>query len=489
MPSRPFPSPLGSLSPFPRRLGLALLDARQSLASATWVNEGNGVFSTQINLADPHTPGGTGSNTTYFGVWHGSEFLDWIVGGADIAANLSTLAAEEAGFAVNVSGSTEQDIRSDASTTGPFDLFVKLPGGGDPTGQALFCSDKASHGFFNGQTVRKARMIGAFSKDSLGVSDYGDPATFVDCEVIGAGGHAWVGPALLTRHAAIGEPRSGMFDAAHGRASGAAVNFYSPQFNSDMGLTIDGLTAKNFAKAVYAHGSGNQCYRKVFVSGLVTIDNCRSGFDEDAVGAGLLPVYSAGILSDAELRVTAIDNMFKCAGVWEFLGGGRIDTTANPVTNTTNLVTFAGANSHLTLKDTVIAGGAANSLSYKNQLCVRSTGSVFNAPTLVLDNVRDESDNDKRFLWVRWPSDVTVEQSHLVLKGGTVLKDLADQAGRTNFPASITVEAGCTFGFGNRTGPELEAALTAAGVPHYISRDTTIVGVDGLVLSAPGWSH
>lgn len=484
---RDLPSPFGVPSPFPRLAGLTLIDARQSLASATWSNEGSGVFSTQINLTDPHTSGGTGENTTFFGVWLGSQLAKWVVGGADIAANVASLAGEEFGFAVNVAGSAQPDIRFDAATTGPFDLYVKLPGGVDPSGQRLLCSDKAAAGQFDGHTVRNKRVVGPFSKDTWGVSDYTMPATFENCEVIDAGGHGWVGPAHFRNHTAIGAPRSGMAGADVGRAAGAGINLFSPVFNSDMVLTIHNVTVKDFHKGIYAHGSGNQCYRKLRISGVVEIENCRGGIDSDGVGAGLLPIYSEGLECTAELRIKQVDNTFECGGHWGFTGGGRIEVTSAPISQTTNLVTFVGADSHLTLKDTDIVGGANNVPGYSNVLCARSTGAQFNAPTLVLDNVRDESENAKRFLWMRYPYDATAEKSNLVLKGGTVLKDLADQAGRTNFPASIIVEAGCTFGFGNRTGPELEAALTAAGVPHSIDHDTTIVGVDGSVLSAPGW--
>lgn len=467
------------------------VDARQNLSGKTWTDQGSGVFKTSITLSDVTVAGGVGSSTTNFGVWFGELFGTWQVGGADIAANLTALAATSGvlAFAVNKTGSTTQDIRSDTASTGPFDLYVKMPDGLTPQGRDVLCSDKSTVGTFDSRTLIGVELIGSFGKDSSGVSSFATIVNLADCVARDFGEHGWVGPANLTRHTAIGKSRPGAAGATRGQSAGAGVNFYTNTYNSTRTLTVNGLSVQNTAKGLYCHGSGNQGYKSLVISGApVVFQNVRTGFDCDTAGAGLLPMFVDGIFCTARVEMSGgIDAGWECDGNWRFTGGGSVVLTSTPYANTTVLVNMYGDQSYMELKDYTFECLKANDVSFKNQLCNRATSNSFATPTLILDNCQDISVVANRLLWVRGASPATSEQTHLILKGGTQLWDLADAASRINFPASLTVEAGCQFGWGDRTGPQIEAALTTAGVPFSISGQTTIVGLSGTVKSSPGW--
>jgi hypothetical protein len=138
------------------------------------------------------------------------------------------------------------------------------------------------------------------------------------------------------------------------------------------------------------------------------------------------------------------------------------------------------------LKNTFIKGMKANSFSFRNTLYGQSSSLASSPRTLVLDNVVDLSDRPNRLLGPRNTS--AQEAVNLVFTGRTKLQNLAFDASHTgDWPASLTVDAGCTFGWGNLTGPQIRDALDALSIPNNISNQTTILNIDGTVASAPGW--
>lgn len=469
----------------------AVLDSRQSLRGNTWTDEGDGVYRTQITLASPSVSGGLGSNTTNFAVWFGDLFAQWIVGGADIAANIATLKAWNHGslaFAINVTGSTQQDIRSAPSTTGPFDLYVKMPDATTPEGRGLKCSNSAAVIQAPGsQTFRGIKFIGGFGKDHVSFS-HTNVSDLIDCEMVDFGEHGFVGPANLERYKARGRARPGAtIGSAKGQSAGAGVNLYTSAFQPEVVLNINGADISDVDKGIYCHGSGNQGYRRLDVAGgTIRIKNARQAVWVDPVPTSLLPMFTDGIRCSAPLFMDDVEFGFGVDGWWEFTGGGLITLSGTPATNACTLASLRGASSYLLLKDFEVQGRAPNSLSFRNNLYVKSSTTGFPAPTVVLDNVRDTSARPNRLVGPR--STPNAESVHLVLRGNTQLQNLAVDAGHNDdWPASLTVEAGCTFGWGNRTGPDIVSALNALSIPNNISNQTTILNIDGSVASSPGW--
>lgn len=467
-----------------------IMDARQSLAGKTWTLDSGTIWKTTITLASNSVAGGVGSNTTNFGVWSvNDEFAEWMVGGADIAANLTALQALSGlGFAVNRTGSTVQDIRSDTPGTG-FDLFVKLADGGDPNGLNLKCSYRSAAGSFNGGEVRNCVLLGGFGKDSVGVaadSYGGNVITLRDVTVLDFGEHGWVGPCnVVGTYTARGRPRKGVSTYAKGRAAGAGLNIFTNTYVSTRDLSFQNLDIADCANGFYGHGSGNRGYRDVTVSGTVTLDNVTNGIQMD-VATGTVS-FVAGTLTINSIQATDIDQAFAVDGNW-IVNGGSVAFDPDPLNPAQQrLVSFVGTAPTCLLKNLsanftlVVQAGKARILVGRN------TDNTHTTPILTLDTCTDISAAGKKGHLQRGGTGNIQSKTDLRVINGSDIGDLMDQATGTNYPAALTVDAGGTFGMGDRTGSQIETALTGASVPFTISHNTTVVNRAGTITSNPGW--
>lgn len=467
-----------------------ILDARQNLSGKTWTLQSGNVWKTTVTLGQTTVSGGTTANSTYYGLWLDEDFLVWHVGGADIAANLAAVDADPGSFAINRTGSTVQDPRGDTASTN-YDVFVHMPDSADPNGAALLITNYSAASTLQGGTNVGITFKGAWGKDSLGVAAYnGAVPTFESCRFEDFGCHGYVGPCNLTDHYSSGMARPGYAGYSRNRSAGGAVNMFTDTALATTVLTFDGLDLSNANQGLYAHSSGTTTgiYKRWDITGSpFLIDNVTAGIQIDTPAATRLPMIIEGIQCTAPIAWTNLDQGFIVDSAWSFTGGGSITFSANPLSNATTLANFVGTAPSLTLKDTTIQNLLVPfPFSTVYNICYRVSDATHTAPTLTLDNVQDISLTDRKFKLPRSAGQI-YHRCNIVLINGTVVGDLMDQATGTNYPESLTVGAGCTFGMGDRTGPQIEAALTAAGITYSISHNTTIVNRAGAVLSSPGW--
>ncbi|KQX18156.1 MULTISPECIES: hypothetical protein [unclassified Sphingomonas] len=466
-----------------------IFDARQNLSGKTWTLDSGNVWKTTVTLPAAIVAGGTTANSTYFGVWLDEAFLVWHVGGADIAANIAAVEADPGSFAINRSGSTAQDPRGDTAATG-YDLYVQMPDSSDPNGATLLITSYSAVATLQGGHHVGITFKGAWGKDSLGLVAYsGTVPKFEHCSFEDFGCHGYVGPCNLIDHYSSGAARPGYTGYSRNRSAGAAINRFTDTALATTVLTADGLNLSNANQGLYAHSSGTTTgiYKRWDISGApFVIDNVTAGIQVDTPSATRLPMIIDGIQCTAPLAWTNVDQGFVVDSAWSFTGGGSITFSANPVSNATTLVNFVGTAPSLTLKDMTIENLLVPiPFSTVYNLGFRTADASHSAPTLTLDNVQDISPADRMFYLPRTAGQI-YHKINIVLINGSVAK-LMDQAAGTNYPESLTVGAGCTFSMGDRSGPEIESALTGAGITHSISHNTTIVNRAGAVLSSPGW--
>jgi len=461
--------------------GNAKLDCRQIIGGLTWTFTG-GVWKTTVTFRNSTTAGGLSANTTFYGLWHNEEWVQWQVGGADIAANIANVVATENSWTIHKTGSTNQDPRSDSGTS--FDVYVRLSGDTDPNSEDLRIADV--NAFFIGSELifDGIDFIGANSKDSIGGGG-SQTATLRNCTHIDFGQHGSVGYLNYFDYTASGKSRPGYGNATVYNRTGGGINLFTGSYYSTGDVRLHNVDLENATIAIYGHGSGNQGYRSIIITGTLRIANSSIGINFDVTnGVTRVPFINNGIECSAAIYISGVTKAFIVDSDWSFFGGGMVSLGPNVVSGTVvRLVEFIGTESIFRLKDTTIENTYPISIGRAAFLYTRTSGLTHTTPLLELDNVQDISVNTNRFMI----NSNDERLAHLILKNGTVLKNLHSATGQTHYPAELTVEAGCTFGLGNRTGPEIESALTSASVPHSISHDTTIVALDNSVLSSPGW--
>jgi len=476
---------LGNYSGTPARL-----DLRQSLSGLTWTLDSGSVWKTTVTFTDQAGGNGTDVNSTYFGLWLTNTFLDWMVGGADIAENISDCEAEPGSFTIHKTGSTEEDPRTPGENSTSFDVYVHLPDGSNPNGKDLLIASRDRYPSFQGGTHKNIEFVGAWGKDAIGVASYsGAVPTFDGCRHLDFGCHGYVGPGHFRNHYARGKGRPGMTGYANGRSAGAAINCYTSSFLSTTTLAFHNLDLNDATNGLYAHGSNNRGYKQWLITGIFKARNCGAAIQVDVPNTTTRESFLVdGIECSGYLDIEGSGTAFICDATWRFTGGGVVSVGNASGGSSVTLVNFVGTTGYLLLKDATVESILTHvPFTTRHNLVNRTANASHSAPTLELDNVQDVSATTDQKLKLPRSTGTIIHEVHLILKNGTILGSLMDQASGTNYPESLTVGAGCTFGLGDRTGPEIEAAMTAAGKAHSISHNTTIVNRAGAILSNPGW--
>lgn len=467
--------------------GKATLDARQHLQSATWTPRAGttNCWETTVTFRETTTNNGVLSNSWTYRLWFpGNVHGTWKVGGADIAANVTAVDAEAGSYTVYKSGSTVQDPRSD--TNGTLYVFVvHMPDGSDPNTKDLSVSDRGLvWSFGNGNLIKDIILRGGAGKDFSHSSGYPFP-TFQDTERYDCNQHGHVGPCrVLGTYKAVGNPPPGVAKTiSAGRCDGGGLNIYSITDLSAYDISIGTLDVTNFSAALYGHGSGNLLYRNVDVE-QITATNCGAVVQFDVInGTNRTPVIT-GTVTVGNVEATQAAYLINAGGTY-IINGGHVEFSDDLDDVQQTVARFNGTADVVTLRNVTWRFQYAISVTWKNYLYNRVASLSHTTPILTLDGCTDLSAAGKKGCGAR--SAAYASTVDLSLINNTSVGNIMDQAAGTNYPAQWTMEAGTRSGMGDRTGPQIETALTGAGIPFTISGQTTIVNLADSVLSSPGW--
>lgn len=476
----------------------AVLDARQALNGVTWTARPGTTNCWEAVVVGRATTANNGVNSaswTYH-LWFPNDVHGvWKVGGADIAANVAAVDGQAGAYTVHREGSLVQDPRSDSNAT-TYRWIIRMPDSSNPNGKDIWISDRsAAWASANGLALRDMIQYGASGKD-FASSPYSFPFAVLDgVERRDVNQHGHVGPAHVRRtFKAVGYAIPGTTTGdGSGRANGGGYNIFSANDLTSRDIDIDTLDLTNFLQGLYGHGSGNKLYRNVNVR-RIKANNVRSVVQFDAAGGQAVVV---GTLDIGRIEATNVKDMLSVAVNKTIVRGGHIDFAGInpfnglPVNQPTLVLTNNTDANEVILEDLTWNFPLARSLTQQNNIYYRNTsvGGGNQTPVIRMRNCRDLSPAANKGTAFRSGTNTWVVI--LRLEAGTQIGSIQDQGSGTNYPAGLFVEAGCAFGMGNRTGPEIETALTGAGlvngVDFNISGQTTIVGLDGLVKSQPGW--
>lgn len=490
-----------------------IVDGRKDLSGETWAAVGGrpGVYSLNVTLADGITTGGTNASSSHFAMYLlgpnknvgdiVGERLTWQVGGASISDNLDAVeAATVSSFTVHAQGQTDEDPRDGSYTGTDVTFYVRLldddGNAVDPNGENL-CVPHMERVFAStGCDVVGIDFIGNLWKDLVTSNSYGSGAStrfnnWIDVRGYESAGHFIVGPANIYGYLeAHGRP---IDESANTFSGGAAVVAYT---TNDYSATHDlfvgaRMKVTNMQKGHYAHGSGNDLYRSlIWLPGSgIEIDNCSTVFHYDATVAPVIVTRNVQATNAQQLAIMG------GSGRWDHYEDER-GKFSGYLTGSGGWAALAVLTGDFTMRlrniDFDFPGGTSGS-NRRNHLIARSnTGSD---PTIIFDGCRDVTDISvtSGSEWVRKGifrratlGGIDAAKVNLVLVN-TQLGDLCELVDGTNYPASLTVDADSTFGMGSRTGGEVETALTGAGITYSIDHDSTVVALNGQVLSAPGW--
>lgn len=483
-----------------------VIDARQSLAGAVWTLNSGAIWTTTVTFRDATTAGGVNAtNTTYFALADCTAdpigtLLRWQVGAASIAANIAAMTAGS--WTVHRTGSSQQDPRTSGESSTNFTVYVWLADSSNPNGKDLRIADQGGVLNVAGNALTNVRLVGAWGKDSVGTTDNltGPDNQFTDCEHWHYGCHAYVGRGQFTRWAATGYARPGMTSggSAISVTPGGAPDLYAAAYR-DVVLTLTDLTVSNTLLPVYGHGTGtNQGWRQVVLTGTLTITTTGgTAVRFDRLTSRAAFVANGVDASACQVIATGLNTGFVVDGPGWVVGTDSAQSSLafqNSPTNARNsLVNLDGSAAGFKLVNCAISSAYANGSQFTsagNLLYGRGSASGDPVPTLELSNVVDSQAVSGGTYANRFTMPRTADPArlvNLVLSNGTQLGDLHRATTDAIWPASLTVGAGCRFGFGGRTGPQIVAALNAAGITNSISNQTTIVGLTGQTLSSPGW--
>lgn len=471
----------------------ATIDARIDLSGLAWTLHsiaGNGAatYKTIATVAEAPTQlNGATANSFHLMLWGPSgELMTWVVGGASVSANITAMATTPGdSFTARRFGGSNQDPRLETvSSETRYEIWAHLSDNTDPTGQAIKMTGSNLVVNASGGPYKNLRFIGNYGKDGNKFSAPADApagtiATIEDVDILDVPAHGQVGPVngagviTITGRSIAGSGLS--------FSSGGAINVFTNIDALDQDLTFQTVDATDCGFAFYGHpSSASGGYRSVTIASLNAL-RCQYGiaFDPRSDSTPFVSTCTVGAVDFEK-----IERAFTADGDLT-VGGGTIVFAGNDVVGMHSalriLTNFRRGGKTFTLRNltwdfNVPSGGFG---VYILALC----GSYAEQPTLVLDNCVDASPAARKAHMY----DPNAGQPHIEITGGSILGDLLTSPSQTALPASLTVTAGCTFGFGNRTGPDIESYLTAQGIPHSISHDTTIVNRSGTVLSSPGW--
>lgn len=473
---------------------MAVLDARQDISSLTWVQDGStGCWETiATHRFLPVTAANITQNTS---VWSLSrdysiyrrDWYDWYTGDVSIAANKAAVQAADSGFTAWPNGTTSPEPRI-ATAQLTYKYYFKPGDGLDPNTLDLFINDISVVEIF-GQDSSNLEVIGSMWKDNTQTPLLTTPVKKLTnhyrprCNQ-----HANVGPVEISGYF-HGIAQSAPGYNTNGRAVGGCVNMF-PGGMPTVDIHHDVIIAENFGiSALYCHsGDGTQpFFRNVTVEKIIGI-NCATlaafGYRTVAGIPGSTTILGEFILNSfwaTEHGTTVIIP----GAAYNLIQNGYVEFSTNPLDTQTGItdLTFCPRSATVEIKDsTFLMPGTDRTTRFCSIGTQCQWSNPVDYPTVILDNVRDIS--DPRAGIVLWSTFSTPDYFHLTIKGGSVLGDLSPNG--NGYPrGTFTVEAGCTFGLGNRTRAEIRTFLDSVSVDHNIDDDTTIVNEYGVIIDYP----
>ena len=479
------------------------IDTRQDLSGHTWSNISGNVWSADVvfrhdvfGLSGPYTTGGTelgDYNTAMHGVWLDFEFFDWKVGSATIAANVAEVQNNPKSFTVHVKGSTQPDPRDGNKPAGTeYTYYVHLPDGSNPNGKNMRIADQQPIAFDKQTQMSGIRFIGNNGKDANAMFSAESMKSFIDCEVIDFGGHASVGPSEWHGCTIKGRARTGMSKYEYNQAFSGINLFYGAMFPRD--ICLSNLNIENCQWAIFGHGGGtpNEGFPRVRIEGIVNLINCGR-FIEFNTTANNQPNNSfvREVICDAYLNMTEMHiGICRSQGIRRFDGGGSLtmaETTYSPRPNIAQV--FDGSDTRF--RNFTFRGPGNPGAERQWLFDAFRTSDLALLPVLEFDNCDDLGWNtESRFIAPPGLSVFNKAQCHVKLTNQTRFGNLTGTGQSQTapvLPTQFTATAGCQFGFGSLTGPEIDALFATQGKTANISGQTHIVANDGTTISSPGW--
>ena len=364
---------------------------------------------------------------------------------------------------------------------------MNMPDASNPNTKNVKIIDQQGYCFDDDVFVSGIRFTGNASKDMISLFNSTGTKVFQNCEFTGYGCHGHVGPAEFHGCKFSGNARKGMALGGSADQTFSGINlFYAAVYPRE--LTLSDLEIENAIFGIYGHGvtPATDGYPKVTINGLYKARNIGLGVNW-GFKVNITQVNAYCDFRDVGISAFATFSPFTYCD-----GGGFIQMKKLILSGGRAQLVDLGNGNYVRLKNyifqagnTVDAGGFTQTFRLWDAVSATDTA---NPPTLELDGCIDVGwKTSARFVLNDGSSAFFSLNAKLVLSGGTILGNLSTTASQTNFPKRLDVGAGCQFGFGDRTGPQIEAALTAAGIPFSISGQTTIVNRDGSIASNPGW--
>lgn len=473
--------------------GKAVIEGTADLSGETWTDNGNDVWYCDYTREEISKPGAiTGSNVTLPQAFYENTALAWVRGNGSQAANITALESEESGFCyVSQTGSAEDILAATATTD--VRIYVKLPGGIDPNGEDVRASTRSKATNFGAYRYNDLIFRGGDSKDLTGVGVYTEFPQMDNVEGQNAGEHIFVGlPRIRGRLKARGAIYTGRSGASLGRATVNAVTVYSNTDNGNYDCYIDYIDAENIIYAMFGHGV--QSFRNLDIGRIraINLQNIISSLLADGTRN---PIFT-GTFTIGEMYGRNIDQALDVAGNMVVSGVDVVfeDTPLDPTRQ--QLLVLQGTAPEITISGKCVftlALGAGKA----RYLLRRNTDGTHTAPLVIFDAFTDESAAGYKG---RNSRGGVTNENRIVIRNNSTLGDMMDQGAGTNWPSSFYLGPGCTSGFGDRTGPDCDTALAAAGLVEdealalagtegyfYLDPQSTIVDRSDNVLSAPGW--
>ena len=471
--------------------GRVVLDSRSSI-SESWTLVNGTTWKTNIVHRTPTTNNGARSNTNNYSLWEGEELINWLSPKDNtISENIALVNATPNSFTVHQTDSEISDPRFDTNDV-DYTYYVNLADGTNPNDANIKVTDLSSNGKFIGGHYSDLVLYGAGRKDNIhtNISPEGEIPTFKDSWWKDSAEHGSVGPMNIegthkvTGRTFIGDPK---FEKLGRSLSG--INLYTPTFYPDVELSMENLQIENTHNALYGHGSGNQGYKSLEID-FFEAQNVGSAIKFNVADRTSKKPFITDDVTIHRVEFQDVDEAFHVDGDWAVNGGSielsDSDNLMNP--NMSKLVAFTGTEPSLTLKDVEFSFEMTPRVGRQALLATRGSDGSHTTPILILDNSHDVSPTPQhKGKLARRGDESFASKIDIRLINGSTVGSLIDKPFGTNFPAALTVEAGSTFGLGDRTGQQIIDDLSAAGVPYDISRDTTIVDLAGNILDNPGW--
>lgn len=309
----------------------ACLDARLSLAGATWTASGGG-YSATVTLPTVL------AFTNHIDV-SGVHLLLWLVtddysdplglygelkmGGANPAANNTTVDGTSGVLAwtMSYSGQTSGDVRGETYTGATYTFHVKMPDGSNPTGQQLMFAIPSGFSFIGGSHGH-ILTFGTTSKDTVSFYPTGNVNNglmpwFESFTTLGAGGHGAVGPnCTVGAFKATGYPQPGEPTASQGYTGGYGLNVFDQGFDfTTQYLHHGSIEISGFQGAIFGHGGSGNVYRGWIIPGDITISNVQECIDLQLTFIEGFKHYGRFIADNVQTLITSYLNQdFKIAG-------------------------------------------------------------------------------------------------------------------------------------------------------------------------------